>query len=314
MRKDLYRFLCIPAAGLFACGLALAQQSSAPSTQQPSAAKPSTTAPKKPAAGSTAAKPAVTLETQKQKASYAIGMNIGKNLGENLKKDAVDVDSEILLKGMKDALTGNKSLLTDEEIQAVLTNVQNDVRKHQLEAVAKKKEEGEAFLAANKAKPGVVTLPDGLQYKIITNGDGPKPSASDSVICNYVGTFIDGTEFDSTYKRGKPLTIPVGQVIKGWTEALELMPVGSKWEVYVPSNLAYGERGTPNGGPIGPNETLVFQLELLSIQPKPQPKLETVPPNGQPQVQPQAPPQSQQPQAQPQAQPQSQPQNPQPKP
>lgn len=305
MDKALYRFLIAPAAGLLFCGVTLAQQSSAPSAQQPSASKPATTTAPKPAQKpSTPAPKALTLDTQKDKASYAIGMNIGRSM----KKDNVDVDAEILARGLKDGLTGAKPLLTDEETQAVLTTLQNDVRKRQQEtfnqALAKNKEEGDAFLAANKGKPGVVALPSGLQYKVIQNGDGPKPTAADTVVCNYKGTLIDGTEFDSSYKRGQPATFPVNQVIKGWTEALQLMPVGSKWELYIPSNLAYGERGT-QGGPIGPNETLVFEVELLSIQQKPAPKLEQVPPNGQPQAQPPAQPQTQ---PQPQAQPQSKPQ------
>ena len=125
--------------------------------------------------------------------------------------------------------------------------------------------EGEEFLAANKTKDGVVTLPSGLQYKILTAGAGAKPTASDTVVCNYRGTFINGTEFDSSYKRGQPASFPVGGVIKGWTEALQLMPVGSKWQLFIPADLAYGERGR---GPIEPNAVLVFELELLSIQPK----------------------------------------------
>jgi FKBP-type peptidyl-prolyl cis-trans isomerase FklB len=289
--------------------MALAQQSSAPSsTQQPSATKPATTTTPKKATTPPAKKP-LTLDTQKDKASYAIGLNIGRSM----KKDDVDVDPEIIARGMKDALTGAKPLLTDEETQTVLNTLQTDVRKHQQElyqqAVLKNKEQGDAFLATNKSKTGVVTLPSGLQYKVIQNGDGPKPAANDTVVCNYRGTLIDGTEFDSSYKRGKPATFGVGQVIKGWTEALQLMPVGSKWELYIPPNLAYGERGTPNGGPIGPNSTLIFDVELVSIQAKPQPKLET--PGGQATApQPQAQPQSQQPQsqAQPQTLPQSQPQ------
>ena len=136
-----------------------------------------------------------------------------------------------------------------------------------MQQAAANKTEGEAFLAANKAKEGVVTLPSGLQYKILTAGTGPKPTASDSVVCNYRGTLIDGTEFDSSYKRGKPVTFGVGQVIKGWTEALQLMPVGSKWQLFIPSSLAYGEGGEPRGG-IGPNATLIFEVELLSIQDK----------------------------------------------
>ena len=128
------------------------------------------------------------------------------------------------------------------------------------------KKEGEAFLAANKGKDGVVTLPSGLQYKILTAGTGPKPTASDSVVCNYRGTLINGTEFDSSYKRGQPATFPVTGVIKGWTEALQLMPVGSKWQLFIPSDLAYGERGA--GADIGPNSTLIFEVELLSIEDK----------------------------------------------
>jgi FKBP-type peptidyl-prolyl cis-trans isomerase FklB len=296
MTRAIYRMLSTSAAGILFCGITLAQQSPAPSAQQPSAGKPATTAPKTTTkAPASAAKPATTLQTQKEKASYAIGINIGKSM----KNDGVDVDPELVARGMKDALSGAKPLLTDEETKTVLTTLQSDVRKHQQEAyqeaLTKNKEEGDAFLAANKSKPGIVALPSGLQYKVITSGDGPKPTASDTVKCNYKGTLIDGTEFDSSYKRGQPATFPVGQVIKGWTEALQLMPVGSKWELFIPANLAYGEKGT-QGGPIGPNETLVFEVELLSIEAKPAPKLETP---GQPQAQPQV-----QPQAQPQAKPQ----------
>jgi FKBP-type peptidyl-prolyl cis-trans isomerase FklB len=135
------------------------------------------------------------------------------------------------------------------------------------EAGAANKKEGETFLAGNKAKPGIVTLPSGLEYKIEKEGTGPKPTASDSVVCNYRGTLIDGKEFDSSYKRGQPATFPVSGVIKGWTEALQLMPVGSKWQLFVPSDLAYGDRGA--GPDIGPGATLVFEVELLSIQEKP---------------------------------------------
>jgi len=287
MDKAVYRHWITPAAGLLFCGVTLAQQSSAPPAQQPSASKPATasTAPKPAQKPSAPAPKPLSLDTPKEKASYAIGLNIGRSM----KKDEVEVDPEAVAKGIKDAISGAKPLLSDEETQSVLTALQNDVRKHQQEtynqALTKNKQEGDTFLATNKSKPGVVALPSGLQYKVIQNGDGPKPTASDTVVCNYKGTLIDGTEFDSSYKRGQPATFPVGQVIKGWTEALQLMPVGSKWELYIPSSLAYGERGT-QGGPIGPNETLIFEVELLSIQQKPQPKLEQVPPNGQPQAQP----------------------------
>jgi len=300
MCKITYRALTLSLTGTLLCGMALAQQSSTPTTNPPAS---TTATPKKPSTttqpGTTAAKktPApLVLSTQKDKASYAIDMNIGKGLKENLTKDAVDINSEILLRGMKDALAGNKPLLTDEETQATLTTLQNDVRKHQQELheaeAAKNSKAGQDFLEANKAKPGVVTLPSGLQYKVISPGNGPKPTASDVVVCNYKGTLVDGTEFDSSYKRGKPATFPVGQVIKGWTEALQLMPVGSKWELVIPPSLGYGEKGA---GPIGPDQTLLFEVELMSIQPA-KPAI----PN--PQAQPQA-----QPQSEPQAQPQNKP-------
>ena len=131
---------------------------------------------------------------------------------------------------------------------------------------AKNAKAGADFMTMNKTKPGVVTLPSGLQYKIITQGAGPKPAVNDVVECNYRGTLLDGTEFDSSYKRNKPATFPVGQVIKGWTEALQLMPVGSKWEIVLPPSLAYGDKGTP-GGPIGPNQTLVFDMTLEKVTP-----------------------------------------------
>jgi len=288
-------FLTFSLAGTLFCGMAFAQQSSAPSTQQPSPAKPASPAPKtqKAPADTTGAKTAapLTLETQKDKASYAVGMNIGKSM----KKDNIDIDPEILARGMRDALEGKEPLLSEEETQKVLAALQSDMVKHQQEAFQqaseKNKKEGEAFLATNKDKPGIVTLPSGLQYKILQTGDGSKPTAADTVVCNYRGTLVDGTEFDSSYKRGKPATFPVGQVIKGWTEALQLMPVGSKWQLFVPSNLAYGDRGA--GGAIGPNATLIFEVELVSIQAKTEAKPAPVPaPAAKPQAQPQAQPQA----------------------
>lgn len=221
--------------------------------------------PKKPATATPAA-----LTTKKEKFSYALGMNIGTGLGGQLKKQSVEVDWNLVAQGIKDVAAGSKTRLTQEEAQAVVTEMQNEVRKEQQgkmqEAAAKNKTEGEAFLTANKSKEGIVALPDGLQYKILTEGKGPKPTATDSVVCNYRGTLINGTEFDSSYKRGQPATFAVGQVIKGWTEALQLMPVGSKWQLYIPSNLAYGERGA--GADIGPDATLIFEVELVSIMDK----------------------------------------------
>ncbi len=237
-----------------------------------------TTAAKKPG---TAAAP-VALTTQKQKASYAIGANIGKGL----KRDGVDVDPALIQRGIKDAIAGGKLALTDDEMKAALTALSADLKKKADAEMAAagdaNKKEGDAFLAANKTKEGVQTLPDGLQYKILTPGDGPKPTPSDTVVANYKGTLINGTEFDSSYKRGQPATFPVGQVIKGWTEILQLMPVGSKWEVYIPSDLAYGPQG-PGRGPIGPNQTLIFEIELVSIQPKPAATAPATPPPAKPQ-------------------------------
>jgi len=280
MPKTTFIATSLVAAGLFVAANTPAQQTPAansPSTP-PAAANPATAAKtaQTPAAkaGTAPARktPApFTLKTQSQKSSYAIGMNIGKNL----KRDSVEVDPAVLLRGLKDALAGNKLLLTDEEAKAALTALQAEVRRKEeaktKAAAVENKKTGEAFLAANKTKEGVVTLPSGLQYKIIKEGTGPKPTAEDTVLCHYRGALVDNTEFDSSYKRGEPLKIPVGGVIKGWTEAIQLMPVGSKWQLYIPSDLAYGERGAP-GSPIGPNSTLVFDVELIGIEPKAAPK------------------------------------------
>jgi len=268
-------------------GIAQARQTAPATTPQtPSASSPQTppakTTPKAPAAkpGTTAKTPVpLTLKTQKDKASYAIGLNIGKSM----KKDAVDIDTSILLRGLKDGLAGSKPLLTDDEARASMVALQTDLRKKQEEKMLVQgeanKKAGEAFLSENKTKDGVVTLPSGLQYKILTEGTGPKPAATDTVVCNYKGALLDNTEFDSSYKRGQPATFPVSGVIKGWTEALQLMPVGSKWQLFIPSDLAYGARGGPGGG-IGPNATLVFEVELMSIQPKAQ--VQTPKPNPSP--------------------------------
>ena len=266
------------AMGLASADAALAQQSSTSGSQQTPAAtapaKPATgaqssTAPKTgqtPAAKRPAAAAAAPLTTAKQKASYAIGMNIGKGL----KKDEVDVDGASLARGIRDAIAGNKSLLTDEESKTALMALASEVRAKQQvkldQIAAVNKKEGEAFLAANKAKDGVTALPSGLQYKVEKEGNGPKPTATDSVTCNYRGTLIDGKEFDSSYKRGQPLTIPVSGVIKGWTEAMQLMPVGSKWQLFIPSDLGYGNQAM--GQDIQPGSTLIFEVELLSIAPK----------------------------------------------
>jgi FKBP-type peptidyl-prolyl cis-trans isomerase len=267
MHKSFTSAVNLLAAGIMLLGnhYSLGQQTPAPKTN----ATPTTRARRAPAAKTAAAaktQTAPALTTQKDKFSYALGMN----LGTNLHKQSVPVDPNILLRGLKDALAGGKTALTEDQARAALMEVQNEMRKKQQEemhaAGEASKKEGDAFLAVNKAKEGVVTLPSGLQYKILTQGTGPKPTATDSVVCNYRGTLINGTEFDSSYKRGEPTTFPVSGVIKGWTEALQLMPVGSKWQLFVPSDLAYGERSP--GPEIAPDSTLIFEVELLSIQNK----------------------------------------------
>jgi len=218
-------------------------------------------------AGTAWAQDAPELKTSKEKISYALGMD----LGNQVKKQPIEINPELFIQGLKDTLLGGKMLMTEEQARATLTELQKEmIQKQQAQAAAiaeKNKAEGEAFLAKNKTAEGVVTLPSGLQYKILKAGEGKKPVLEDTVVCNYRGTLINGTEFDSSFKRNEPATFPVKGVIKGWTEALQLMPVGSKWQLFVPSNLAYGERGAA-GGAIGPNATLIFEVELLSIKDK----------------------------------------------
>jgi FKBP-type peptidyl-prolyl cis-trans isomerase FklB len=279
MQKTLTFALNLFVIGLLTIGTLRAQDTPAPAPApapktQTTPAPKSQTAPAAKTPGTTAAKPRtatgaktpLTLKTDKDKVSYAIGVNIGKSM----RKDSVDIDPTIFSRGMKDALAGGKLLLTDDEMKVALTKLQTELRAKQEQAMQKageiNKKAGDGFLAQNKTKEGVVALPDGLQYKILKEGTGPKPSATDSVVCNYRGTLLDGTEFDSSYKRGQPATFPVSGVIKGWTEAVQLMPVGSKWQLFVPAELAYGNRGA--GPDIGPNSTLIFEVELLSIQNK----------------------------------------------
>lgn len=210
------------------------------------------------------AEEAKTLATQKDKVSYGIGMNIGMNL----KRDGIDVDGNLLLKGLQDAISGGKTLMSEDEYAVTMNALQKDLMEKKAEATKKiaekNKKEGETFLAENKKKEGVVALPSGLQYKVVKAGDGKTPAAADTVETHYRGTLIDGTEFDSSYKRGQTVTFPVGGVIPGWTEALQKMKVGDKWQLFVPSDLAYGERGA--GREIGPNATLIFDVELISIK------------------------------------------------
>jgi len=256
-------------AGLLLTGIAAAQDTTAPKPSKPatsSAQSKTSTAAKKP--GTTAAKPAApgaALTTAKQKASYALGMNVGTGMRKQGLNDKVD--SALVARGLRDALSGSKTAMTEDEMKTAIQALANEVRSAQeakaKEAGAGNRKEGDAFLAANKAKEGVKTTADGLQYKVLTEGNGPKPTANDTVTVNYRGTLLNGKEFDSSYKRGQPASFPVGGVIKGWTEALQLMPVGSKYQLFIPPDLAYGDRGA--GGDIGPGETLIFEVELLSI-------------------------------------------------
>ncbi len=199
------------------------------------------------------------LKNQKEKISYILGVDIGNNL----KRQSIDIDLDILAKGIKDILSGGKTLLTEQEVSETMAAFQKEMIAKLGE---KNKAEGEAFLAENKKKEGVKTLPSGLQYKVIKAGTGKKPKVTDTVTTHYRGTLMNGTEFDSSYRRGQPVSFQVIGVIPGWTEALQLMEEGAKWQLFIPSNLAYGERGA--GRDIGPNATLVFEIELLSIEEK----------------------------------------------
>jgi FKBP-type peptidyl-prolyl cis-trans isomerase FklB len=267
------------AVGAVLLGHAVAQTTPAAKGQPTPATKAAQTpATKKAPAAAAAAKPAAPpLTTQKDKLSYALGMNIGTGMH----KQSVDVDPNVFIRGFKDGLAGGKTEMTEQEAQAAIIQLQQMLRAkaeaEMKQEAEKTKKEGEAFLAANKAKEGVIALPSGLQYKILQPGTGPKPTATDTVVCNYRGTLIDGTEFDSSAKHGEAATFPVNRVIKGWTEALQLMPAGSKWQLFVPADLAYGDRGA--GPLIKPGSTLIFEVELLSIQaPKaPEPKANETP-------------------------------------
>ncbi len=255
------------AASLLSASLLLLGSTRAQQTPGTTPTKPKSTTATTTHHTATATKPLV-LATEKDKQSYAIGLNVG----QSLHRDGIAVDPKIVVRGLQDAMAGGKVLLTDDQIKTVMTDLKNQVRQEQeakkLAAAETNKKEGAAFLAANATKPGVVTLPSGLQYKILAAGTGPKPTADDKVVCNYRGTLLNNTEFDSSYKSGQPATFPVTGVIKGWTEALQLMPVGSKWQLFIPADLAYG---APGRGPIEPNAVLVFEIELLSIAPKAQP-------------------------------------------
>jgi FKBP-type peptidyl-prolyl cis-trans isomerase FklB len=203
------------------------------------------------------------LESASQKLSYTIGYE----MGQNFKAQNIQIDPNILVNGLQDGLAGNKPILDKEARQQTIINFQKEIIAKQEQNYKKladqNSKDGETFLAENAKKPGVKTLDSGLQYKVVKEGTGPKPTLNDTVTVNYSGSFINGKVFDSSYQRGEPATFPLNQVIQGWQDALTNMPVGSIWEVYLPPKLAYGERGM--GNVIGPNETLVFKIELLSI-------------------------------------------------
>jgi len=196
-----------------------------------------------------------------EKASYGYGFDVGSNIAHSLKVQSITLKIDALLSGLRDALEGKKPAYPEDELE----NAKNEHRKLMLTKAAKKnKEEGEVFLAANKKKEGVKTLESGLQYMVLKTGDGPSPGPTDRVTTHYHGTYIDGTVFDSSVERGEPATFALNEVIPGWTEALQLMKVGDKWRLFIPSKLAYDIKGK---GPIGPNAVLVFEIELLAIEP-----------------------------------------------
>jgi FKBP-type peptidyl-prolyl cis-trans isomerase FklB len=206
----------------------------------------------------------VPLKDQKDKISYIIGLEVGNNL----KNRSIEIDPDLFIKGMKDAFAGNKPLMSEEEMNKTKTDFAQEMqKKHEEEmkkSAEKNKKEEEAFFEENKKKEGVITLPSGLQYKVVTEGKGKTPKLTDTVTVNYRGTLINGTEFDSSYKRGQPATFPVKGVIPGWTEALQLMKEGSKWQLFIPSKLGYGEKGA--GSVIGPDAALIFDVELISVK------------------------------------------------
>ena len=204
------------------------------------------------------------LKNEQERQSYAIGMTVASQL----RKQSIELDVDTFVRGVRDAMSGGNVLLSEKEVMELAKKLRTEQLSKgialQMERRKHNAEVGAAFLAENKSKEGVVTLDDGLQYKVLQAGTGKKPSADDTVVCNYRGTLIDGTEFDSSFKRKEPATIPLKKVIKGWKEALQLMPVGSKWQIVVPPNLAYGAHGA--GHTIGPDSTLIFEVELISIK------------------------------------------------
>ena len=203
------------------------------------------------------------VKEEKDKVSYSVGYQVGGDF----KRQGVELNPELLVKGVQDAMSGGKPLMTPEEMNKTLVDLKKKIvtaqREEQKKAADKNLADGKKFLESNAKKEGVTTLPSGLQYKVVAKGTGASPKKTDSVTVHYKGTLIDGTEFDSSYKRGQPATFRVDGVIAGWTEALQLMKPGAKWQLFIPANLAYGERGA--GSRIGPNSTLIFEVELIKV-------------------------------------------------
>jgi len=223
------------------------------------------------AIGLWAADDSAALKTQRDKISYALGMDIGRNITNQ----QIEINADALAAGIKAVVTGAKPLLTDQELQEAMNAFRTEMQAKRTERFKQQaertkvqgeqsKKDGETFLAENKKKEGVVTTPSGLQYKIYTAGTGRRPGSNDTVTTHYRGTLIDGKEFDSSYRNGAPVTFAVNRVIKGWQEALQLMPVGSKWKLFIPANLAYGEQGQPPKIP--GNSPLIFDLELMGVE------------------------------------------------
>ncbi len=209
------------------------------------------------------------LATKQQKMSYGMGVSMARSF----RRQGVELDADLLAKGLKDEISGGKLLMSDADLRAAMAEFQAELTKKQARPAktpAQAKEEGEAFLAENAKKEGVVTLSSGLQYQVLRAGEGKTPQDGDKVVCHYRGTFVDGTEFDSSYARARPGTFELARMIPGFREALKLMPVGSKWRIFIPAKLAYGERGMPGRkkapGKIGPNSTLIYEAELLGVQ------------------------------------------------
>jgi len=199
------------------------------------------------------------FKDQKDKFSYAIGLNIGMNF----KRQNVDVNPDVVMSGIKDGVAGRPQMTMDQ-IRDTMVAFEKDMQAKQADAGKKNEADATKFLADNKSKDGVKTTSSGLQYKVLKDGNGEQPKSTDTVTVNYRGTLIDGTEFDSSYKRGEPATFPVSGVIKGWTEALQLMKVGSKYQLFIPPNLAYGSQSP--GAAIPPNSLLIFEVELMKVQ------------------------------------------------